>query len=383
MPHNNGNEAGKMCCDNTMQVMNDFLDRTLSETEEQKVKRHLENCEKCREEFHSLKNADSVLRQVVSGMVAGIDVPGNLNDRIEKIISAENRKIKTVSRMLMLLKSPAAAAALIFVVLAAGFLGYNNYFNTIYNQPKVVLSQPDAGNHTNVTGNSAADRLDSITGENKAVVKEENVLQTVPGPERKPGNIINSTNTTKQIENDRLESPAGTMSEKSLLPAIDQVPDTSSGSQPMEEQRSAYDTSIPLAAGLGMPAPDSGAMEEAIKEMGFVPAQPAYLPQGAVLSDVSWQSGESSQNYRIGEYYFTISQSRLDAANFRYEEMRSKGIAVDINGLQGYIHEGSPEPSDKISGVSTTLNWQKGDWVFSVSGELPAEEIIRIAASIE
>jgi anti-sigma factor RsiW len=96
MPHNNGNEAGKMYCDNTMHVMNDFLDRTLSETEEQKVKSHLEDCEKCRDEFHSLKNADSVLRQVVSGMVAGIDVPGNLGDRIEKIIVAENRKKTTV-----------------------------------------------------------------------------------------------------------------------------------------------------------------------------------------------------------------------------------------------------------------------------------------------
>jgi hypothetical protein len=373
MPHNYGNEAGKMCCDNTMQVMNDFLDRTLSETEEQKVKSHLEDCEKCREEFHSLKNADSVLRQVVSGMIAGIDVPDNLNDRIEKIISAENRKKTTVSRMFMLLKSPAAAAALIFVVLAAGFLSYNNYFNMIYNQPKVVLSVPDAGNHINGNGNSAAEKLDSIVGEDTAAIKEENVSQ----------DIINSTNTTEQLKKVQAESPAGFSGDKPLLPVIAQAPETLSKSQPVEEQRSAFVTSVPAGTGEGIPAQDRGTVEEAILAVGYIPAKPSYLPQGAVLSDVSWHSGKTSQNYRVGEFYFTVSQSRLDAANFEYDEMRSQGSAVDINGSQGLMRESRPEPGDSISAVTTTLSWQEGDWSFSVSGGLPAEEIIRIAASVK
>jgi hypothetical protein len=352
--------------------MNDFLDKTLSETEEQKVKSHLEDCEKCREEFRSLKNADSVLRQVVSGMVSGIDVPENLNYRIEKIISDENRKKTRLYRMFMLLKSPAVAAALIFVVLAAGFLGYNNYFDTIYNQPKVVLSLPDTGNHNNVTGNSAADKLDSIMGDNTAAVKEEYVLK----------NTVNSTSITEQTGNDRMEKPAGSVSDKLQIPPINQVPDGSNGSQTLEEHRTVYDTSTPLAAVLGIPAYDTGNMDEAIREVGFIPAKPAYLPQGTVLSDVSWQLGETSQNYRVGEFYFTVSQSRLEAAKFGYDELQSQGSAVEINGLKGYISKSKPEKGDKITGVYTTLSWQKGDWFYFVSGGLPADEIIRIAASI-
>lgn len=372
-----------MYCDDTMQVMNDFLDRTLSETEEQKVKSHLEDCEKCREEFHSLKNADSVLRHVVSGMVAGIDVPGNLSDRIEKTISAENRKETTVSRMFMLLKSPVAAAAMLFIVLAAGFLSYNNYFNTISNQPKVVLSVPDAGNHTNGAGNSAAERLDSIVGENNAAVKEENVLQPVPVLERKPEDIINSTNTTEQLKKDQAESPAANLSGKTLLPVIAQAPEILNKSQPVEEQRSDFITSIAAVTGDGMPAQDRGTMEEAIWAVGYIPVKPSYLPQGAVLSDVSWDLGKTSQNYRVGEFYFTVTQGRLDAANFGYNEMRSPGSAVDINGSQGYMRQSRLEPVGSISAVITTLNWQEGDWSFSVSGSLPAEEIIRISSSVK
>jgi len=372
-----------MCCDNTMQVMNDFLDKTLSETEEQKVKSHLEDCEKCRDEFHSLENADSVLRQVVSGMVAGIDVPGNLSDRIEKIIAAENRKKTTVSRMFMLLKSPAAAAALIFVVLAAGFLSYNNYFNMISNQPKVVLSLPDAGNHTNDTRNSATEKLDSIVGEDTAAIKEEKVSQTVPVLERKSEDIINSTDTTEQLKKDLAESPAGLLSDKPLLPVIAQAPEILSKSQPVEEQRSAFVTSVPTVTGVGMPAQDRGTMEEAIWAVGYIPAKPAYLPQGAMLSDVSWHAGETSQNYRVGEFYFTVSQSRLDVVNFEYDETRSQGSVVEINGSKGFMREIRPEPGDSISAVTTTLSWQKGDWSFAVSGGLPAEDIIRIAASVK
>ncbi len=372
-----------MGCDNTMQVMNDFLDRTLSETEEQKVKSHLEDCEKCREEYHSLKNADAVLRQVVSGMVAGIDVPDNLSDRIEKIISAENRKKTTLPRMFMLLKSPAAAAALIFVVLAAGFLSYNNYFNMIYNQPKVVLSLPDAGNQTNITGNSAGDKIDSIFVEDKAAIKEENVSQAAPVLDTKTEDIINPTNTMEQLKKDQAENPAGLLSDKPLLPVIAQAPEILNESQPLEEQRSAFVASVPAVTGEGMSAWHNGTMEEAILAVGYIPAKPAYLPQGAVLSDVSWQLGETSQNYRVGGFYFTVSQSRLDAADFEYDEMQSQGSAVDINGSQGFIWESRPEPGDSISAVTTTLSWQEGDWSYFVSGGLPAEEIIRIAASVK
>lgn len=372
-----------MCCDNTIRVMNDFLDKTLSKTEERKVQSHLEECENCRSEFNKLEKADTVLRQVVCEMVAGIDVPGNLSDRIEKIISAENRKKTPWSRVFVMLKSSAVAAALFFVVLAAGFVSYHSYSNLISNQPKVVLSVPDAGNHTNVAGNSAAERLDSIVGENTAAVKEENVLQTAPVLERKPEDIINTTNTTEQLKKVQAEGPAGVLSDKLQLPAISQAPEILSKSQPVEEPRSAFVTSVPTATGEGMPAQYRGTMEEAAGAVGYLPAKPAYLPQGAVLSDVTWHSGATAQNYRVGEFYFAVSQSRLDAANFVYDEMLSQGSAVDINGSQGFIQESGPEPGDSISVVTTTLSWQKGDWAFSVIGDLPAEEILKVAASIK
>jgi hypothetical protein len=316
-------------------------------------------------------------------MVAGIDVPGNLNDRIENIISAENRKKTQWSRVFALLKSPAAAAALFFVVLAAGFLSYHSYFNMISSQPKVVLSVPDAGKHTNGAGNSAEERLDTIVSGNTAAVKEENVSQAAPVLERKPEDIINSNNTTEQLKKDQAERLAGNLSDKQQLPAISQAPEPLSKSQPVEDPRSAFVTSVPTVTGEGMPAQYRGTMEEAVGSVGYIPAKPAYLPQGAVLSDVSWHSGATAQNYRVGEFYFAVSQSRLDTTNFVYDEILSQGSAVDINGSQGFIQESGPEPGDGISAVTTTLSWQKGDWAFSVIGDLPAGEILKVAASIK
>ena len=371
-----------MGCDNTIRVMNDFLDKTLTKTEERKVESHLAECEDCRSEFNKLEKADAVLRQVVCEMVAGIEVPVNLSARIEKIISAGKREKTPWSRMLVLLKSPAAAAALFFVVLAAGYLSYHNYLNMISSQPKVVLSVPDAGNHINGAGNSTAEKLDSITGEKTAAVKEENVIKAAPGLERKPEDIINSTNTTEQLKKDQGEGPAGLLSDKPLLPAVSQAPEVLSKSQPVEEQRSAFATSVPSVNGDGLPVQYSGTLEEAAVAVGYIPAKPAYLPQGAVLSAVTWHAGETAQNYRVGEFYFTVSQRRLDAAGFEYDDIQSQGSAVDINGSQGLMRESRPEPGDSISAVITILSWQDGDWSFSVSGGLPEEEIIKIAASV-
>lgn len=353
-----------MSCDVTLQVMNDFFDHTLSDTEEQKVKSHLVECENCRVEFHNLEKADTALRQVVRDMVASIDVPGNLMHRIEKIISAENKKETLGSRMFMLLKSPAAAAALLFVVLTAGFLSYQNYFNMLSNQPKVVLSVPAAGN-------SAAEKSGSIVGENAGGAKKEYTLQPAPDMESTVEDTKNMLNAADQLS-DQMESPA-----------VGQAPEVLNKSQPVEEQQTAIITSVPLVTGPGMPSSNIGTIDEAVREVGFIPAKPAYLPQEAVLTDVTWLPDEISQNFQVGGLHFTISQSRLSAAHFGDDIMSASASAVDINGSLGYIQEEGPETGGIVTGVPTTLRWREGDWAFSVSGDLPKDEIIKISNSLK
>jgi hypothetical protein len=360
--------------------MNDFLDKTLSKNEEREVKNHLEKCETCRSKFQVLENADNTLRQVICEMLADIDVPLGLSDRIEKIMSAGIREKTLWSRIRMLLKTPAAAAALLFVVLAAGLLTYNNYFNLASNQ-KVALSEKDTGNYTDSAGVPAADMTSPAVDE-KTSSKEVRVLQADSDLVRNSDEQLKGAPVENQVK-DQLEGTAGILSDQPPMPAVNQAPEALNKSKPVEDQRSAYITSTPLGMGEGMPASNRGTMEEAVWNVGFIPAKPSYLPQGAVLSDVSWFAGEASQNYRAGRFYFTVSQNLLEAADSGYVETFSQGPAVNINGSQGFIQESRPEPGDTVSGTLTTVRWRQGNWNFSVSGDLPAEEIIKISTSIK
>lgn len=80
-----------MSCEQIQALLNDYLNKTLSEKEELLVKRHLEKCASCRSEYYNLLHADKALRQVICEMVAEIDVPHGLSVNIERTIARENR----------------------------------------------------------------------------------------------------------------------------------------------------------------------------------------------------------------------------------------------------------------------------------------------------
>lgn len=369
-----------MCCDNTMRLMNDFLDKTLSKNEERKIKSHLEKCEACRNEYQNLEKADNTLRQVICEMVADIDVPVSLSGRIEKLMSDGDRRSTPWSRMLVLMKTPAAAAALLFVVLLSGFFTYNNYFNVAYNQ-KVALSEKDTGNYRDGAVMPASDKAGAVLNETADTIKDMRAdSDLVKNPDillKDAPEIIAESPVKKQLEN-----TTGALGGQPA-PAAATAPDELNKPQPADDQRDAFIKAAPLGLGGEMPASNRGTMEEAAMNVGFIPSKPVYLPQGAVLSDVSWLPDETSQNYRLGRYYFTVSQNRMEPVDLEYSEKYWQGSAVDINGMRGFLQENRPEAVDAANGTITTLRWRQGYWAFSVSGDLPAEEIIKISLSVK
>ena len=55
------------------------------------------------------------------------------------------------------------------------------------------------------------------------------------------------------------------------------------------------------------------AQQDAAKEVGFVCLEPAYLPRGAELQDVTWRSGTVYQKYLVGQLSLQISQTLAKA----------------------------------------------------------------------
>jgi hypothetical protein len=366
-----------MRCNKVKLIFDDYLSKTLSAEEMREIDSHLESCESCRIEFRELKNADDLLRETVCEMVAGIEVPPDLSGRIEKVIltGEQTRKGITSGRIAAFLKKPAVAAAVFLALTAAGAWGYfNDYFNTEMGKPKVALTESQevpVGKEDVFSGNVVQDAAPRSAGTGQAPgedVKEFNKGE-VAGEEKNAGRAP-----------DR-EAGVQTLTQ----PLKEPVPEESVDLQQeidTEEVARLAPKGLGELQSTGIEVLKKGTMEEAARELGFKPARPAYLPQGAVLTEVFWDAGAVYQNYRVGELHFTVSQSRAEGAELKYEAMMRQGLPIEINGFQAVLQESGPEPGDNISPANVSVCWQQGDWFFSVTGGLPVPEIKKIALSL-
>lgn len=378
-----------MHCDSIKVMLNDFFNKTLSRIEERKVEGHLAECESCRHEFHKLKKADLTLKKVIHEMIAEIEVPNSLNERIKDALALEKRPQSRTGRLLSLAKTPVFAAAMLLVVLTAGLFGYYNLFSPVATQQEVVMSDSPA--EPSSPGSSPADRENEVTDADKEAVHDtenedlqlyDSGIEYDAGIEKRAADQI-LRQPAEETEEPLEEEPlAAKPSEPDAAMKLDAFEDI----QPLLERRPGPSGPIsgdhPLAAGAGTPAL-KGEPYEADGEAGFVPAQPAYLPQGMKLEDVSWSSGTVYQSYRSDSSFVTVSQRRAQEAAFNYDELLAGGEPVTINGAKAVLEEGGLDSRDSGSEGYATVRWQSGQWVFSVSGELSKEEIIKIASSLK
>ncbi|MCL6635538.1 MAG: zf-HC2 domain-containing protein [Peptococcaceae bacterium] len=364
-----------MRCEIVRPMLHDLLDKTLSPEEAREVGDHLAACESCRSEFQELKRVDDLLREAVCEMINAIEVPPDLGGRIEKIL-AERKNKTLVGWLAAFLKPPAVAALLLTVVAAAGIFSFHNYFRPAANQSKVVLEDPQTSSkqlqNENAPGGLSLLTLDGeLHDELSAPAEPEQLEQSGERDE------------VRAVQ-DRVSAGGGSgaaadLKERQASSVKLQVPPAAP--QPTQEK------SFPAPAAGGFfaaaaPSLKKGTIEEAAGEVGFVPARPAYLPRGAELQEVTWLSGTICQSYRAGQFSFTISQSRRDVAVPFYDEAARQGTPVQINGLRAILQETRPETVGGTPRVFTTVRWQRGEWIFSVCGDLPGEEIIKIASSL-
>ena len=125
------------------------------------------------------------------------------------------------------------------------------------------------------------------------------------------------------------------------------------------------------------------AQQDAAKEVGFVCLEPAYLPRGAELQDVTWRSGTVYQNYRVGQLSLQISQTLAKAPMAEIGSASKDSSALEINGVKGILEEKKPGDADGTSRGYTTITWQQGELLITVGGELPREELVKIASSLK
>ncbi|MGI6492266.1 MAG: zf-HC2 domain-containing protein [Pelotomaculum sp.] len=389
-----------MRCEKFIKRFNDLLDRTLSPRDEQAVRAHLANCRHCRDEFQMVKAADDMLRTTVLDMLNSIEVPPNLNQRIEHALADQVKLSGGGNRFFNLLKTPAFAAAMLALVLITGYFGFQKYYLPQQTNPSVALFNDQTRLGADEAGNISTKSLSPLeptppettaASAAKETAPAEDPVETAPPAVVEPaGDALK--NPGQQATGRYLE----TNDSRSGITGMQQDTAAAGAGNPEPKQKAANgegvaageDSFIPMATSdPGVDArmfsiadtakPHSGTLEEAAREVGFVPVVPDYLPSQARLIDVTWETGIVYQNYQVGRESFRISQSRVGAAGASGQG----GQIIYINGVKAYLvieNQGVAQQSGY-----TTLCWQLDEWLFTIEGDIPREGIIRTASSIK
>lgn len=367
-----------MHCDSVKSLMYDSLDKTISLKKAAAVEAHLAKCEKCRNEFRSLEKADTILREAVRGMISRVEVPPGLNGRIEKALAGEVMKNRWPGRVPAFLRTPAVAAALLLAVITAGALSIHNPFVTDKGQTDLVMQAPvNTTQEESRSRQEKADKVSEPAGE--TVLRDNGPAVNYKAPE---GYGLGPAGVSQAGRETPPALPAPDDPAASTDPMLPQVPPMLEKEQLSGEKRLSADADVFLAA--GSPVLKKGTLEEAASDVGFSPLRPSYLPEGSEIQDVSWQPGIVYQSYRTGQFYFEIVQGTPDIFTFNYEEELSQGgEPVEINSVQAVLSQSVPEPGDSVSGPRTCVRWAQDQWTFTVAGEIPREEIIKVASSLK
>ncbi len=409
-----------MRCEEYLPMLNELLNKTLTPGERRGVEAHLAVCEGCRNEFQRLKRADELLREAVSDMFSEIEVPADLSSRIEEVIKKERKKTARLAHARWLpafLKVPAVAAALLLFV-AAGTFGYRYIFAPPLKQSQVVLQEPVADNESKPFmspdgSDLPAESLKSgetygsgdVQKESAPVEPQDTPPAPKPGEPRKP-----VSGNEAEINLAREGAPPGKGGDSEPGPVTERragggAAVQRNAGQPADSAQSADSTGpVPtgtqedlslFAAGAPGANVEDGeiqasekdgfardAQQDAAKEVGFVCLEPAYLPRGTELQDVTWLSGTVCQNYLVGQLSFRICQGLAKAPMAEIESASKDSSALEINGVKGILKEKKPGDEEGTSRGYTTITWQQGELLITVGGELPREELVKIASSL-
>jgi len=409
-----------MRCEEYLPLLNELLNKTLTPGERRGVEAHLAVCEGCRNEFQRLKRADELLREAVSGMFSEIEVPAGLSGRIEEVIKKEQKKTARLAHSRWLpsfLRVPAVAAVLLLFI-AAGAFGYRYIFAPPPKQSQVVMQDPAADDALKPLMSPADADLPSESSKSRATYGSEDVQKEpapveprVSSPVSKPGDtrMRSGKEAGINLALDGSSPGKGEVSEPEPLteqragggaavqrnagqPADSAQPTESNGLAPTgtQEDLSLFAAGAPGASVEGGEIQASEkdsfarvALEEAANEAGFVCLKPAYLPRGAELQDVTWLSGMVCQNYRVGQLSFRICQELAKAPMAEIESASREHVELEINGAKGILKETKPGDEDGTFRGYTTITWQQGELLITVEGELPREELVKIASSLK
>ena len=100
-----------------------------------------------------------------------------------------------------------------------------------------------------------------------------------------------------------------------------------------------------------------------------------YVPDGFVRTSAVETPLKNVYMYENGQYIFAIRYHYSEDNRITYDDENGKLYMIDINGTDGYLVE-------YFDGTSA-LVWRHNNAVFTVDGDIPVREIVKIAEKIK
>lgn len=133
----------------------------------------------------------------------------------------------------------------------------------------------------------------------------------------------------------------------------------------------------------GMPALTVGTLKQAGEQLGITISLPSYLQAGAERDEQSVRyfvrdgRGLALVEYRVGQRGFAVQYVLEPATAFAERQ----GQATQVGRHMAKVHTQAKEPSDPLP-VNSSVAWRSGDVTVIVQGDLPVDELLRVAESL-
>lgn len=100
-----------------------------------------------------------------------------------------------------------------------------------------------------------------------------------------------------------------------------------------------------------------------------------YVPDGFVRTAAMETDAKNKYRYENGQHTFSIVYHCSEDNGITYDDENGKLYIISINGVDGYLIE--------YVGGRYSFTWKNNGAVFTIDGDLPANEMIKIAEKIK
>ncbi|MBC2581879.1 DUF4367 domain-containing protein [Clostridium sp. DJ247] len=234
----------------------------------------------------------------------------------------------------------------------------------VYNKDK---NEAITNNHNNTTAPLPNTNKDTKTTINKTENQQSNTTNVSPPVDTKPD--ITTAVSDKLKQDPLIQDKVANINDTSLSSMAEGLPSITKNSTDISGTISNSSVSH-------MVSPSTA---EAENYWGDKLSLPSYVPKDFELTDIYIPKNDSKEKYVKLTYSFKNNYFKL--LENKSTTYSGNGKTIDINGAKGYVTQNKDDSNP--NSTITQICWNKNNIQFSITGNIPEDDLINICNSIK